>query len=253
MFLSIEPLRPACFTRRSVAAGFVASLLCFAVVLSASGPPDERASDRGALVMEFPRYNTEYRGLVAELQAVDAGGLTVELTSPEHELTVLGHRLSLWAGKDGLHDARLEATFRGSGELIAEVRMGSFPARLDDRVTILEQSKIVDAVVRVVPDPEGYMVTLEERPDSVDVAIESELADGLVSLCGGFSLFLGSRAACDGLETLLNNPRVPMPEPGTEFLVHRDYFTEAERARIDGFLGFPTEGTERQTPKEGRV
>ncbi|MDH3744716.1 MAG: hypothetical protein OES47_06415 [Acidobacteriota bacterium] len=200
---------------------------------STTGPED------GVLVLEFPRYNTEYRGLVTDLEPIDRGAVKVELSSPEHELTVLGHRFSLWPGVEGLHDARFEATFSGHGELVAKVHVGSIPANLDDRVTIPEQTKIVDAVVRIAPDPEGYMVTAEELPSHFQVTIESELASSLVSLCGGFSFFLGSRAACDGLETLLQNPRMSMPPPGTDFLVHRDYFTDAERARIDAFLGLP--------------
>ncbi len=188
------------------------------------------------LVFELDRYNKQYTGLVAEVEPIARGPITIELTSPENDLTVLGNRMELEPAGNGQWKGRVWARFLGEGQLIGEIKLGAFPARFEDRVTILEQERELAALVTIEPGEGGYLVTLEELPETVSLAVESELGSSLVDFCKRFSVFLAGGAACAVLEDQLANPRLPLPEPGTEVFVRGGYFTEDERRRLDDYL-----------------
>ena len=148
---------------------------------------------------------------------------------------MLAGRLQLAPGGDCRHDALLRARFRGDGELEADVELGGFPGRFEDRVRIPEQEREIAAKIIIEGGGRGggdYRVTLEELPVTVGVEVESELAGRLVSFCRRLSLLVVGDAGCGALDRALSNPRLPLPEPGTRFVVRRDELTPEERARL---------------------
>lgn len=188
------------------------------------------------LVFELERYNDTYTGLETVVAPIVRGPLTIRLRSPRYDLTVMANRLDLEPADECRHRSTLWGRFSGDGELVADVELGAFPARFEDRVRIPEQEKEVEALVTVETVASGYRVTLEELPRSVTVRIESDLAQSLVSFCRRLSLFVAGDAGCGVLDRVLSNPAMALPEPGTDFIVRRDELTPGERGRLESYL-----------------
>ena len=193
------------------------------------------AAPRG-LKFEFDRYNDTYTGVATEFNSVQVGPVTVKLSSDEHDVTVMANRLEVGPAAEGLHRAEVWARFHGRGNLTGEILIGAIPARLEDRVTVVEQERAVEATIRIDPDPSGYLITLEELPATLEVQIESDLAKQLVDLCRSMSFLIAGETACDQLGKVMTHPDVPLPEPGTQFVVRYDLLTAAEREQVDGYL-----------------
>ena len=189
-----------------------------------------------SLVFELERYNGVYSGSMAEVRPIERGPLTILLTSPRYEIEILAHRLELQPAAGGLHRALGWSRFSGDGDLEADVRFGAVPASFADRVVIPEQEKEIEALVRLEHHEAGYLVTLEELPESVTIAVESELAASLVSFCTSVSRFTFGDAGCDALDRALSNPQVPLPEPGTRFVLRESILLAAERERLERYL-----------------
>ena len=221
------------------AAAGVAALLAFAVLTGRPAP----ASDGGGFVLEAERYNDTYTGLETVAPPIVSGPLTIRLTAPRYDLTVLANRLELEPATECRHRASLWGRFSGDGELLADVELGAFPARFEDRVRIPEQEKRIEGRVYIEEIPSGYRVTLEELPARVTVRIESQLASGLVSFCRRLSLFVAGDAGCGALDRVLSNPPLALPEPGTQFVVRHDELTEEEREQLVYYLSRRTDCT----------
>ena len=50
------------------------------------------------------------------------------------------------------------------------------------------------------------------------------------------SLFFAGDAGCEKLDAMLSNPKVPLPKPGSDFLVRHSALSESERERLDLYL-----------------
>lgn len=188
--------------------------------------------------VEFPfdRVLGTYENVSVDALPADNGAIGLSLSSPENAVTLEGGSLRLEPAEDGLHEALLVVQFSGEGRLVTEVRMGSFPASFEDRVVFPSQTHRIIARVSVEPEEEGYRLVAKELPETVQIQLESSRAEDLVSLCRRMSLFFAGDAACEGLDSMLSNPKIPLPKPGSDFLVRYSALTQAERERLDVYL-----------------
>lgn len=212
---------------RPGALGLVTAVALAASALLAAGP---------GVDFPFDRLYGTYEDLEIETAPANDGALDVRLSSPENSLTLERGSLRLDPAADGLHKAALDVTFSGEGLLVTELKIGSIPSRFEDQVRFPRQTHRLTAWVTIEPVEDGYEVVAEELPETVTVEVESSRAQGLVDLCRKMSLFLPGDAGCENLESLLSSPRVPLPRPGSAFLVRRESLTEAERERLDLYL-----------------
>jgi hypothetical protein len=214
------------------AAALAAGLAAFAAAPAAA----PRAGGTAPLVLTVSAFNGSHSEPGASFGTVRQGPLTLALSSPDNSLDVLRHSVRLAPLGDGSHRAELTAAVRGSGRLIADLSVGDgAPGRLVDQVTLPAQNVVVEGRVRVAPAEGGYDVTPLELPPSVSLEIESALADKLVALCTGLTLFTPG-GDCRLLERTLGRVEVPLPESGEELFLPFAALSDAERSRIDAYL-----------------
>jgi len=192
---------------------------------------------QGAAVdFSLARAYGHYENIGGAAMPINSGVLTLNISSPENTIELKTGSLRLEPSPEGLHRAKLAVTFEGQGSLITEVKLGSFPARFEDEVRVPSQAREVTAWLTIEAAEEGYRVVAEDLPESVEIELESALAGDLVSFCQKMSIFMAGDAGCDGLAHLLEHPRLPLPAPGSEFLVRYSDLTEEERERLDFYL-----------------
>lgn len=208
------------------------ALLALAALLAAS------AVAALGVGVEFPfdRAFGTYENIKVETVPAKDGAIDLSLSSPENTVTLESGTLRLEPAADGLHKATIEIGFSGEGLLITNVRVGAVPTRFEDRVRFPAQRNRVVAWVKIAEEEDGYRVVAEELPETVQIELESERAETLVDFCRKVSLFFAGDTACEGLESMLSSPRIPLPEPGSEYLVRRSALTEGEIERLDLYL-----------------
>lgn len=185
--------------------------------------------------LEFELLNGTYVDLANQPAPVDYGPFTIQLTSPSNEFTLARHRLTLTPVGDGSHDAEVEAEFSGRGSLIADVEVTGLSNRFTDQVVVPLQAKRLAGRIQLARDEGGYRLTLVSlAQESVEVAIESQVAGQIVKLCRRLGRFLGYK--CVGLEELLSTAKLPLPPPGESFLLRADELTAAEREHLDRII-----------------
>ena len=212
--------------------------LCAVLILVPLASPALGAEPVG-IDLRFDRLNGSYENLVAEVEPIVSGPLTVHLSSPEHQLELTSNRLELERLEDGRHTARVSVRFTGSGSLNTELDFGGIPASLEDRVVFPEQEVTVDGKVSIERSADGYLVTVEELPGFVTVEMHSRLGAELVAWCSRLALFVAGDAGCADLERQLTHPRLPLPAPGFRQLVRSEELTAEERDQIDLYLFEP--------------
>jgi len=188
----------------------------------------------------FDRCNRVYRQDAGDLPATTQGPLTLRLSSPDAELTLEHHRLDLAPRADGTHRAHFEALFVGSATLYVDVDVNGAVSRLEDDVRVPPQRRSVDGVVRLAKGlgEDGaavYELTPVELPETVPVAIESNLAGRLGTMCDGFALLLP--IDCGLVRGALSVVNVPMPDPGETYLLPPECVDEEMAGRLDRYLG----------------
>ena len=188
-----------------------------------------------ALEMSFRRLDRTYEALVDELAPIEIGPARVRLRSPEHSLRVLRHRAALAPAEEGGHDVALEVSFSGSGRVEADVEMGAVASHLADDLVVPEQTLKLEGRAGIARIESGYVVTVLEVPEAVSVKIQSRLAGRLVGLCRPMTLVLVS-LDCVALEQALGSITVPLPAPGSEYLLPFSEIDADERARFDAYL-----------------
>lgn len=200
------------------------------------------AADRGAgaaegrsAELEFAQLNRTYSQFVDQLQPVVLGPVEVLLRSPQHELVLTRHRAWLEPAADGTHHVRVEIEVRGSGTINAVLRAAGLEGKLDDVLELPLQTLRLEGRVRLARSEAGYHIALVEAPESVEVLIRSELAGRLVPVCRQMALVL-VRFDCAALEEALSRVQVPIPAPGTEFLLPIGEVSPAEAKAFDRYL-----------------
>jgi hypothetical protein len=186
--------------------------------------------------LRFDRLNGSYEDLVAEVEPIRSGPLTVRLTSPQHRLELKSNRLNLSPLDGESHAVSGRVRFSGSGSLFAELDFGGLPASLEDEVVFPDQETVVEGKIRIDIVDEGYLVTVETLPKFVEIEMQSKLGSGLVAWCSRLALLVAGDAGCDELEQELSHPRLPLPAQGVTHLVRAEELTSEERAEIDLYL-----------------
>ena len=212
------------------ALGRKTGMLAFVAVLAAVRLP--------AAGVDFPfdRVCGTYENLNIETSPMSNGAIDLRLFSPKNTVTLESGTLHLEPAGDGLHKAVLQVAFSGEGELITEVKLGTIPARFEDQVRFPPQEHTVTAWVTIEVEEDGYRIVAKELPETVQIELESSRAEGLVGFCRQMSLLFAGDAGCEKLESMLSNPKVPLPKPGSDFLVRRSALSESERERLDFYL-----------------
>ncbi len=206
------------------------------VLLAAFGVASSLPALAPGVDFTFERAYGTYEDVDVEALPVKSGALDVVLSSPDNTVTLEAGSLHLEPAEDGLHKVLLDVTFSGEGQLITVVKLGALPARFEDDVRFPRQQRSVVGWVSIEAVEDGYRVVTRELPEVVQIELESALAGDLVGFCRKMSLFTAGDAGCDSLEGLLSNPKLPLPKPGSEFLVRGSALTETERQRLDLYL-----------------
>ncbi len=187
--------------------------------------------------VEIGFVNGTYTDLDSDLEPIRQGVLTIELTSPRHELVVHRNRLQLTPLGDGRHTIAVEVEFEGTGELTAAVTGAGVSTRFEDQITARRQTVHATAVVRLEAVEEGYLMTLEEPGPPVRLEVESGVARQIVQLCRPLELLPFFNLRCDGLERALEVVSVPQPEAGARFLIPSQRLSVGERGYLAGVVG----------------
>ena len=166
---------------------------------------------------------------------MDMGVATLILRSPEHELTLEEHAVTLEPLADGEHRIGIHLSFNGHGLLDADLKVGVVQGKLADEITLPSQALDLEGRVLIEPSTEGWTITVLEGPESVTVELESQLASRMVPLCKQMALVL-VRFDCGALEEAMSRVTVPMPAPGEQFFLAREELTESEAAALEAYL-----------------
>ncbi|MGB3564114.1 MAG: hypothetical protein WBH85_08455 [Thermoanaerobaculia bacterium] len=194
------------------------------------------AADESFHRLQSDRVNGVHRDVPVEMVPFSGGGITVQLTSPTNELEIHEHLVKLRPAADGTHEVVARVRFSGSAKLVAVLTLAGLPGSLEDDIILPEQEKEIVARVELAQSDEGILVTPVENPKEVEIAIQSELAGRIVTMCEGFSLIPGTGLACDGLEEAFSTVRLPIPPPGDTYLIEYKALNTDERRQMDAYL-----------------
>lgn len=216
---------------------FLLSLGFLSAALAAGPEAPAVSSEAESASVELTRFNAEYRNLDQGIAPINQGGITILFSSPEHVFTVYSNRLELApADAEGVLPAALEVDFEGAGRIIAEISAGSAGGnKIEDAVEAPRQTIRVEGKIRLAARPDGYLVTLVERPDTAQLDIKSQMAQNLLGLCQLFERLPFVPVDCSGLGAALSVVTAPLPEPGTELLLPNALLTEDEQSFLAGF------------------
>ncbi len=210
--------------------------MCAQAEESTPGPPALSAVSpaTGAEVREFrfERLDRTYEAFITDLAPVEIGAAHVELSSPEHSLTLVRHLARLESLGMGEFLIDLEVRFAGAGTLEADVTLGRIESHLSDRLAVPVQTLQLSGRVHIAAGTEGYLITTRELPAEVTVHIESALAQRLFGICHQMVLVLVN-LDCVDLEEALTRVRVPLPPAGETYLLGYDELTDPERLALD--------------------
>ena len=214
---------------------------CLAIVvigslwISAATSPGWAADD-GFYHLHSDRVDGVHRNVPVDMAPFSGGGISVVLTSPSNELEIHEHLVKLRPAADGTHEVVARVRFSGSAKLVAVLTLAGLPGSLEDDIILPEQEKEILARVELARSEEGILVTPVENPSEVEIAIVSELAGRIVTLCEGFSLVPGTGLACDGLEGAFSTVRLPIPPPGDTYLIEYAALNTDERRQMDAYI-----------------
>jgi hypothetical protein len=180
--------------------------------------------------------NKTYSDLTTEVAPIRMDPVVVHLSSPRHSIVLKENRIRLTPLGDGRFRARTELDVLGKGDLVADVDLAGGTRRLTDEVVLPPQTVAVEGIVKLARGEGGYVVTTEELPKELPVAIRSRMVGDILSLCAGASLLTLGSLDCDPMAQALENPRLPLPPPGSQFLLADADLTAEDRAAIDALL-----------------
>jgi hypothetical protein len=202
----------------------------------AAGPTRGRVADDGFHHLQSDRVNGVHKDVPMDIAPFDQGGITMELTSPRNSLEIHEHLVKLRPAPDGTHEVVVKTRFSGSAKLVAVLTVGGLPGSLEDEIILPLQEKEIVARVELAQSEEGILVTPVENPTQVEIAIQSQLADRVITLCEGFALIPGTGLMCEGLEGAFATVRLPIPPPGDTYLIEYQALSTDERRQIDDYF-----------------
>lgn len=218
--------------RRLALGSLIALLAASSVVFAnglASGSPEQQ--------IELSFLNQTYRDLDPGLVPIQQGPLRIEVASPQHRVQVFANRLAVRPTLNGTWMAVFQVELDGDGHLQADVGVGGSVSRWVDNVVADRQWVEVSGEIRVSRNQGGYVVGIEVPGPSPKVEIQSALGQQIVTACQGLALLLG--LDCDGLDRALSVVQIPLPEPGSSFLLSDEYLNREERAFFDVLAAAP--------------
>ena len=192
--------------------------------------------EAGVGTVSFERLNRVYEELIDDLSLIQIGPAEVALRSPVHSLTVSRHAATLVAGDDGIFVTELELDVSGSGQIAADVVIGSLESQLTQELVVPAQTLRLEGAIAIRRDEDGYWIRTERMPATTQVRIESELGTQLFTVCRKMALVLVS-LDCEAIERAVTLISVPLPEAGGEYLIALEDTTPEERRDFDRFLG----------------
>ncbi|HKI86170.1 MAG TPA: hypothetical protein VKA53_05455 [Thermoanaerobaculia bacterium] len=238
--------------RASVAALLV--LQAGTLALAAQSPPAGSPSapgPKGEQSFHFTDLNHSYHDVLPPLAPIAQGPLTIQLRSPHQTLDLLDNTVLARPNGDGTHDLTIDVDFAGRGELTADMTLGAMTHRYDDQVELPRQTKRMLATVRIHPIAGGYEITMVHLPDQVTVAIRSNIGDRIISWCDRMAMIPFFALDCDGLTQSLETAVVPLPPPGSTYLLTSDQLSPEQRAQIDAYLAASGDETRKTGEKGG--
>jgi len=184
--------------------------------------------------IELTHLNGSYADLGVGLAPIREGPLAIRLSSPNLELTLHRNRLVLNSSEGGDPDARVEAEFEGSGDLVAQVEGGTIATRFRDPVVVPRQAVELRGKARVTRDPDGYTLHVVEAPPSVPVRIRSGAVRRCVTVCKGLGLL--AVVDCGRLERSLSTLQVPIRSDQAALFLPSARLGASDRAYLDRFV-----------------
>jgi len=211
-------------------------LVCTAIWAAFAGVSLAGGATAEATTFVFDRLNGTYTDLAGEVRETTTGPILVRSNSPANRLELIGNRLELTPLGEGVHLIDVWVRFEGEADVEAELLMaGLSTGVVEDRVVVPNQERRVESRINLERQDGDYLITVVETPKDFQISIESRLAAQLVSMCEGIARFAFG-ASCESLESALSNPKIPMPEPGEEFILPAGELTPLERAQLEAYL-----------------
>ncbi len=186
--------------------------------------------DDGPVELLF--LNGDYANLDTDIAPIRQGPLVIQVSSPEHRMTVHGNRLVMIPGPEGVAEAAITVDLEGYGELIADLQSLGATNRFEDRVQVPRQSLSVAGKIRLRRQEEGFELIVVELPEAVRLQIESGVASQIVGLCEGLDKLPLISLGCDGLAQSLAVVSLPLPKEGEAFFIEDQRLTPADRAYL---------------------
>lgn len=205
--------------------GFLAS----ALALVAEPAPPAIAEDG----IELSFLTGTYRDLASNLEPIEQNGLRVQVSSPQHRLTVHRNRFGLSDAGGGRANATIEVDLDGEGLLVARLESAGIGTDFDDQVVLPRQTLRLAGRIKIERTAEELLFTVLEAPPEVRLEIESGLAAQLVGTCELFGKLLP--VDCGALRLSLSRVDVPLPQAGEQFRLPVNRLSAAELAYFERF------------------
>jgi hypothetical protein len=93
-------------------------------------------------------------------------------------------------------------------------------------------------VIRRVAD--GYEITPESLPARIEVAVQSQTINQILTLCDQAATLTLGAVDCSELSRSLTRPAVPLPGGGGTFHLGDEELTDADRLWLDTLIGSPS-------------
>lgn len=183
------------------------------------------------LDLRLEALNRVYQDVAGEFPPLDLSPVVVRLSSPHQSILLKQNRIRLERLDGARFAARVELDLLGKGDLIADVEFAGSTRQLTDELLVPRQTLAVEGIVQISRVGGGFRVVTEKLPRDLAVAIRSRLVGQVLELCGGAALLTFGQIDCDAVAAALENPRVPLPGPGFEYLLaDRDLDAEQVQA-----------------------
>jgi hypothetical protein len=192
--------------------------------------------------MHFSKLNRSYTDFVGELAPIGEEGMSVVLSSPKQTMILRDHRIRLTPLGSAAGDTfagELELDVQGKGQLVADVTIGPIVRHLTDEVVVPPQTLRLASKVRIRRVADGYEVTPETLPASIEVAVQSQTINQILTLCDQAATLTLGAVDCSGLSRSLTRPAVPLPGGGGTFHLGDSELTDADRLWLDTLIGSP--------------
>ncbi len=210
--------------------------LILILLLSAAAIPSFAIPISRAVPFEIGRLNRTYEDLVDHLDPWEQGGVTVNLSSPHHSLTLFEHRIWIRASPKGHLIVHVDFAFEASGDVIADLEMGQISQRFEDHLVAPRQERTLRGEIYLEGVQGGYRITTLRLPRYLAVRVESRLFDSLIETCRQLAAFPMIPLNCASFAKSLSTIEIELPAPGSTYLLQDTELAPDEKAFLENFL-----------------